>query len=84
MPYSDSATTVASAGRGGVQQRAEHRVQLGRGRGGLRRRRAEALQVVVEVRDVDQGQVGVRGRPGSARPPGRSTGDDGSPAVGPQ
>ena len=58
IPYSDSTTTTAPDGDAGVQQRGEHAVQLGRRRRGLAPGRAEALQVVVEVRQVDQHQVG--------------------------
>jgi hypothetical protein len=47
-----------SARLGAVQQRTDHMVQLGRrGRPGCRR--TVALQVVVEVRKIDQGEVGV-------------------------
>ena len=61
MPYSESTTTVApgaaaasSSGReGGVECRAAAAAACGRVG-------AEALQVVVEVRHVDQGQVGLR------------------------
>ena len=67
----------------GLQQRRQYPVQLGRGGRGRRPARPEALQVVVEVWDVHQGQVRVvpghhllggpadppgRGQPG-ARPP---------------
>ncbi len=46
---------------GGVQQRRQHAVQLG-GRGGAARvAGAVALQVVVEVRQVGEGEVGVAG-----------------------
>ncbi len=43
----------------GVEQRRDDCVQLDRGRDGLGRGRPVALEVVVEVRHVHEGQVGV-------------------------
>ncbi len=59
MPYSDSSTTVtAPSARAASSSGAERGVHLARGGDGLGRVRPEPLQVVVQVRDVDQRQVG--------------------------
>ena len=61
MPYSERATTVRPSRAGVVQQRGHGRVEVGGGLVGAGVVGAVALQVVVEVREVAQGQVGVAG-----------------------
>ena len=84
MPYSESTTTTRPGGEAGVQQRGEHAVELGRGGRGPVAARAEALQVVVEVRQVDQqsGPAGPRRAPAGRRR--RSRPSEAIPALGPQ
>ena len=84
MPYSQSATTVRALGEDVVEQRAQGGVELAGRADWARGVGAGALEVVVEVREVDEGQVGVgaRRRPGGWRR--GSTGRRACPRPGPR
>ena len=58
MPYSATATTVAPAASRVVEQRGQRGVELGGRAVGLGGIGPEALQVVVEVRQVRHDEVG--------------------------